>query len=192
MSPQGLQSATKIRNIRIPPWLRALGWFLVGRAAAAPRASSFAQRSRSVSRVRGRARELPGTPEAGAAARGRWRGSGQGRGRWSRRRGGRGRAARVPSASAVGGGAHRSPPQVLQQASAQGGLQDAAGRQHAGQARQTGAVAISASEAADSLGARGRGGAGHSLGASAGQEDAGSSCRKRTVISRMSAFSSLE
>lgn len=38
----------------------------------------------------------------------------------------------------------------------------------------------------------GRGGAGHSLGASAGQEDAGSSCRKRTVISRMSAFSSLE
>lgn len=41
---------------------------------------------------------------------------------------------------------------------------------------------------------RGRAGAGwgHSLGAAVGPEDAGNSCRKRTVISRMSAFSSLE
>lgn len=32
----------------------------------------------------------------------------------------------------------------------------------------------------------------HSLDAAPGQEDAGWSCRKRTVISRISAFSSLE
>lgn len=38
----------------------------------------------------------------------------------------------------------------------------------------------------------GWGGAGHSPGAASAQEDAGSSCRKRTVISRMSAFSSFE
>lgn len=37
-----------------------------------------------------------------------------------------------------------------------------------------------------------RGGAGHSPGAAAGPKDAGSSCRKRTVISRISAFSSFE
>lgn len=43
---------------------------------------------------------------------------------------------------AVGGGAGCSPPQVLQQASAQGGLQDAAGGQHAAQARQASAVAL--------------------------------------------------
>jgi hypothetical protein len=43
---------------------------------------------------------------------------------------------------AVRGGAGRPPPQMLQQACAHSGLQDAASWQHTGQACQTGAVAL--------------------------------------------------
>lgn len=76
----------------------------------------------------GTSRSLPGPPEARAARRRRLR-----RGRWSR--GGWWR---------LGGWATTdSPlPQVLEQARAHGGLQDAAGRQHARQARQTGSVTL--------------------------------------------------
>lgn len=120
-----------------------VGAELVARAGNSSRHREFpgsARRSRSlaVSRVRGLAGGLPGPPEAEARAAGR-RGR---RGRRCGRRGRRGRAAGDPSAPAVGGGAGRPPPQVLQEAGAHGGLQHAPGRQQAGQTSQAGAVAL--------------------------------------------------
>lgn len=120
-----------------------VGAELVARAGNSRRHREFppsARRSRSltVSKARGRAGGLPGPPEAEAGAAGR-RGR---RGRRCGRRGRRGRAAGGPRARAVGGGAGRPPPQVLQEAGAHGGLQDAPGRQQAGQTSQAGAVAL--------------------------------------------------
>lgn len=118
-----------------------VGAQLVPRGGNSSRHHEFpqsAQRSGSlaISRVRGLARGLPGPPEAGAAGRRRRRGRRRGR------RGRRGRAAGIPIAPAIGGGAGCPPPQVLQQAGAHGGLQNAAGRQHARQTGQAGAVAL--------------------------------------------------